>query len=217
MSQDFIDISMRVDSRTPQWPGSVAVRFEPALSIERGDPNNVTNLTMDLHTGTHVDAPSHFIAAGQTIDAVGLTPFVGDATVVDTGDAAELTREVLEAARIPAGVRRLLLRTANSALLPSAEFNPDFTALTPAAASWLVETHDLLSLGIDYLSVQPYSGSDDVHKTLLGAGVALIEGLDLRGVEVGDYELLCLPVNLVGVEAAPARALLRPRGAEVAA
>lgn len=210
MKSGFIDISMRVDSETPLWPGSVEVRFETARSIERGDSNNVTNLRMDVHTGTHVDAPSHFIAGGRTVDQVGLAPFVGHATVVNAGDSAELTREALEAAAIPLSVRRLLLQTANSTVAPGAEFDPDFTALSPEAASWLVERYDLLALGIDYLSVQPYSGSDDVHKTLLGAEVALIEGLDLRGVEPGDYELLCLPVNLVGVEAAPARALIRP-------
>jgi arylformamidase len=209
VTDQFIDISMRVDSSIPRWPGSPEVRFEHARSLDRGDSNNVTHLTMDVHTGTHVDAPSHFIGDGETIDLVGLAPFVGAAVVVDTGDARELTVDVLESAHIPSETRRVLFKTANSAQPPCSDFRREFTALTPEAAAWLVREFDLLSLGIDYLSVQPYSASDDVHKILLSARVGLIEGLDLRRVDPGTYELLCLPLNLIGVEAAPARALLR--------
>jgi arylformamidase len=200
---------MRVDPTTPVWPDSPRVDFARARSIERGDSNNVTHMALDVHTGTHVDAPSHFFDDGKTIDLVGLTPFVGPAVVVSTGDARDLTVDVLESAGLPADAQRLLLKTANSTHPPSSEFRRDFTAITPEAADWLVQNFELRSLGIDYLSVQPYFASDEVHTILLSAGIGLIEGLDLRGVDPGDYELLCLPLKLVGVEAAPARALLR--------
>jgi arylformamidase len=182
------------------------------MSIERGDAANVTQLSMDVHSGTHVDAPCHFIDTGQSIDELGLDPFVGPAVVLDTGPAKEIDGAVLDAAAIPPDTKRLLLRTVNSSQPARAPFREDYAALTLDGAEWLVDARDLELVGIDYLSIQRYTEPPDVHQTLLGSGLAILEGLDLRGVAPGAYELVCLPLRLIGVEGAPARAILMSRG-----
>jgi arylformamidase len=186
------------------------------LSIERGDEANVTQLSMDVHSGTHVDAPLHFVDVGRSVEELGLGPFVGPAVVLDTGAAKEITAAVLAAAAIPRGTRRLLLRTVNSAQPTQRPFREDYAALTLDGAQWLVESCDLELVGIDYLSIQRFTEPPDVHRTLLGSGLAILEGLCLQDVVPGAYELVCLPLRLLGVEGAPARAILMPPSPESA-
>jgi arylformamidase len=181
------------------------------MSISQGDDANVTQLSMDVHSGTHVDAPRHFIDHGETVEDLGLDPFIGPAIVLETGWAKEITASVLGAAMIPERTERLLLRTANS-LRPDlyrTPFDKDYAALTLDGAEWLA-SKDLRLVGIDYLSIQRYSESPDVHRTLLGAGVPVLEGLCLAAVAPGEYQLICLPMRLANVEGAPARAILLP-------
>jgi arylformamidase len=204
------DISLPLDSDLPTWPDSPGVLTTWRASIKRGDVANVTQLSMDVHSGTHVDAPCHFLDDGATVDDLGLAPFVGSAVVIDTGAAPEITAEVLSAASIPPDAQRLLLRTANSSQLSGAPFRDDYAALTLDGAQWLVDTCDLRLVGIDYLSIQRYTEPPDVHRTLLGSGLAILEGLCLKDVVPGAYELVCLPLRLIGVEGAPARAILMP-------
>ena len=186
------------------------------MAIARGDEANVSQLTMDVHTGTHVDAPRHFVADGAVVEQLGLDVLIGPALVIDTGSATEIGAEVLDALGLPR-LERVLLRTANSAnpRLYQAPFDEDYAALTLDGAEWLV-AHGVRLIGIDYLSVQRYALTKDIHRVILGAGIAILEGLDLRNVAAGDYELVCLPLRLDGVEAAPARAILlspEPRSA----
>jgi arylformamidase len=165
---------------------------------------------MDVHSGTHVDAPLHFLDGGATVDELGLAPFIGSAVVIDTGAALEINAEVLSAASIPPDAQRLLLHTANSSQQTPVSFREDYAALTLDGAQWLVDTCDLQLVGIDYLSIQRFTESSDVHRMLLGAGVAILEGLSLKDVVSGPYELVCLPLRLIGVEGVPARAILMP-------
>ena len=198
----------------PIWPGSPGVRATARMSIAAGDDANVSQLAMDVHTGTHVDAPHHFVDGAAAVEDLGLGPFVGPALVVDAGGDAEISAAVLDALQLPGGVERLLLRTANSARpdLYRTPFDPDYAALTLDAAQWLVERGDIRLIGVDYLSVQRYALPTDIHRVILGAGIAIVEGLDLHATAPGEYELVCLPLRLAGVEASPARAIMRPIG-----
>jgi arylformamidase len=208
----WYDISVALGDDLPVWPGSPGVSTTLRHSLARGDETNTSQLSLDVHTGTHVDAPWHFEAFGVSVEEMGLDPFIGPTVVIDTGSASEITAAVLSAAAIPEGTERLLLRTMNSARADTYRlpFDEDYAALTLDAAEWLA-TRDLCLLGIDYLSIQRYSAPPDVHRVLLGKGIALLEGLSLCHVAPGDYELICLPMRLLNVEGAPARAILLPR------
>jgi arylformamidase len=206
------DISVALDGGLPTWPGSPGVFTKLRMSIGRGDDANVTQLNIDVHSGTHVDVPRHFIDHGATLEEVGLVPFIGPAVVLDVGPGKEITASVLDAAMMPDGTERLLLRTANSSRVDTYQrpFDEDFAALTLDGAEWLAAKR-LRLVGIDYLSIQRYTEPPDVHRTLLGAGISIVEGLYLAKVAPGVYELICLPIRLVNVEGAPARAILIPQ------
>lgn len=211
MTQTFIDISWPLGPGTPIWPGSPGIETAAHLAIAHGDVANATRLTMDVHTGTHVDAPRHFVPDGVFLEELGLEPFVGDAYVARIGDAQEIDADLLEAAAVPHSTRRLLLRTSNSrdGSATTAPFRKDYAALTASGAEWVVG-RGLALIGIDYLSIQRYDDPPDAHEILLRAGVAILEGLDLSRVEEGPYTLICLPLRLQASEAAPARAILLP-------
>ncbi len=208
----WIDISVPVaEDGMPLWPGSKPVRFEKQLSLQRGDHADDTVLSMGIHTGTHVDAPSHFVPGTSTIDQLDLEVFVGPCWVADCRRCAKVGAEELRVAGIPAGTDRVLLRTDNDQKWgPS--FDPSFVGVSLDGAEWLVEQGVRL-LGVNYLSVQPYGDTNEIHRTLLRSGVPVVEGLRLDQVEPGPYALMCLPMKLVGIEGAPARALLFPAGA----
>jgi arylformamidase len=164
---------------------------------------------MSSHTGTHLDAPRHFFEAGLAIDGLDLRLLMGPARVCAFPHATtHLTADDLRPLEL-AGIQRLLLQTPNAALWEKTGFQTDYTALTESAAHLLVETGVRL-VGIDYLSVDAFERHDfPVHRILLGAGVLILEGLDLRAVPPGDYELLALPLLLEHGDGAPTRAILR--------
>jgi arylformamidase len=203
-----IDISMPLDHGIPVWPGSPGVSIEARLSTELGDESNVSTLTMDVHTGTHVDAPRHYLPIGSTLGEMGLNPFVGTADVVDLVDAEVIDESVLRET-VADDAQRILLRTRNSVIdgFREAPFRTDFAAITPDGARWLA-AREILLVGVDYLSVQVFGDPPDTHTSLLGARVSLLEGLVLNHVKPGRYMLVCLPLHLPGAEAAPARAVL---------
>jgi arylformamidase len=210
----ILDISVPVrPGTTPTWPGSPPIRFEPRLSLARGDSADDTTLTMNLHTGTHIDAPSHFLAGAKTVDAIALGALIGDCRVVSFEGRPVVTATDLEDADIPEGTTRLLLKTDNAQKW-SSDFDESFVGLDVDAAKWIV-ARGIELVGNDYLSVQPYRESDDVHRTLLGGEVVIVEGLDLSAAEPGPYVLVCLPLKLAGVEGAPARAVLLPPGTDI--
>jgi arylformamidase len=206
----LIDISMPVSSGTPAWPGSPGARTNQLKSLAAGDEANATLLEMDVHTGTHLDAPSHMLREGATIDEHSLDTGVGVATVADTGSARAIDAEVLANLGLPDDCRRLLLRTQNSRRPElQQQFSPDYAALTLSGAEWVVE-RGIALVGIDYLSIQLFDDPTETHHVLFRAGVTILEGLRLEAVEPGDYGLACLPLRVSGVEASPARAVLQP-------
>jgi arylformamidase len=197
----IIDISVPLREGMVTYPGDPVVRLERAASIADGDVVNLTRLDFGLHSGTHVDAPVHFIDDGTGVDEIPLEALVGPCHVVEVPDLSASS-----VATAPEGAERVLFKTPNSELWSRDEFSEDFAMLDGAAATLLVERGVRL-VGVDYLSV----GDEAAHRALLGAGVVPVEGLDLRGVEPGRYELVCLPIHIVGADGAPARAILVER------
>jgi arylformamidase len=201
------DVSVAINPSMPVYPGDPAVDIEQTQQIERGDVANVTRLSLGAHTGTHVDAPSHFIDGAMTVDQIPLNLLIGRVKVIEIPSAV-ITREVLEEFDFTEDAR-VLFKTRNSYLWNDKSFNAEFVYLTKDAAELLVE-NGIKVVGIDYLSVEKYNfSSPDVHRTLLGNGTIIIEGLNLSEVDAGDYEMICLPMKIEGGDGAPARVVLR--------
>lgn len=209
----IIDISLAIEPGMPVWPDDPPVEIESAGAVAAGDPANVSALRLGTHTGTHVDPPAHFFDGGPTVDQLDLDVLVGPATVLDlSGSAGPIGPEELGGAGLAATAERVLLRTANSDVWRRRPVRmPDrYVTLSPAGARWLVDRGVRL-VGADFLSVEaPVDGRYPVHELLLGAGVVLVEGLDLSGAPAGDYLLACLPLRVAGGDGAPARAVLLP-------
>lgn len=209
----IIDISVPVEKGMPLWPKSLKPHFKQVFSHRKGDLWTQTEINMDLHTGTHIDAPLHRIGGGATIDKLELKTMMGQAFVAYLLKVETITAEILENINLPKGISRLLFKTSNSKFWAKKEkkFQKKFIALTPDGAQWLAD-HDIRLVGNDYLSVGIFSdtGKDqaEVHRILLKKGIILLEGLNLSEVGQGVYQLICLPLKLVGTEAAPVRAVL---------
>ena len=206
----IIDISLPISSNLPVWPGDPAVVLEQVSSMDAGAHDNVSRLACSVHTGTHVDAPHHFLNDGRTIEFLSLDILVGPANLVQIPeDVLVVNADTLEKARIPSGTVRLLLKTSNSRLWERNEksFFTGFVGISEDGANWLVK-HNIKLIGIDYLSVAPYHQSIPTHRRLLEAGIIIVEGMNLNSVSPGFYTLYCLPLNLVGSDGAPARAIL---------
>lgn len=205
------DISLTISSRLPVWPGDPSVSIERVEKIEEGSNSNVSRMNMSVHTGTHVDAPFHFLGGDtMTVDALPLKILTGRAYVLHIPDQVDqIDAAVLEAAEIPPRTRRLLFRTRNSGYWARNEerFQEDFVGISEDGARFLVERGVKL-VGIDYLSIAPYKQSRPTHEILLQAGVVIVEGLNLAEISQGRYTLYCLPLKLAGSDGAPARAIL---------
>ncbi len=206
----IIDITMPIHpGLTPQWPGSPEIRLDFHKCIQNGDSVNDRNLFMNLHTGTHIEAAEHFIDQGATIDQFSIKPFWGDCFVADFSDQTEVNEFILQTIQIPSNIKRILFKTKNSEQ-QSNTFNPNFIALTKGGAEWLVRNEFIL-VGNDYLSIQAYKGNPDVHRVLMKNNIVILEGVVLSGIPQGVYELVCLPLKLLHVEASPVRALLKKK------
>jgi len=205
----WIDISIPIQEGMVNWPGDEPVRVETTHSLENGDSNNLSSISMSSHTGTHMDAPLHFIHGDKGIDELPLDIVIGRARIIEILDTESVKPGELSRHKIHGG-ERVLLKTYNSYHNWSIkEFNENFVHITVKAARYLAACGIKL-LGVDYLSVGGYKGNgDEVHKTLLEAGIWIIEGLNLSHVEPGKYDLICLPLKIVGADGAPARAILR--------
>ncbi len=205
------DISVSITPGMPVWPGDPAVDLWRFESMDEGSVANVSRLSMSVHTGTHVDAPIHFIAEGSAIESIPMETLVGPCQVVAMQPAGRhIGAEDLDGLVLPAGTERLLFKTTNSGIWGPGHtaFRSDFVALTADAAAWLVE-HSIRLVGVDYLSVEPVECAESpVHRALLGSGVVIIEGLNLTNVAPGEYTLVCLPLKLAGSDGAPARVIL---------
>lgn len=205
----WIDISRPIVAAMPVWPGTPQPVIERVQSMDRGDACNVSHLNLSAHTGTHMDAPFHFLKGGETIEALPLEAVLGPARVVEVPDPVSIRPE-----HLPPDLEqgeRILFKTSNGDLCwPLEHFVESFVYLSAAAARILAERRTRCA-GIDYLSVGGFHiDLVETHEILLSAGVWIIEGLDLRRVTAGRYELACLPLKLPGCDGAPARAALRP-------
>jgi arylformamidase len=205
---ELLDITVPVREGMPIYEGDPSVHLIAHQSMSAGDLADVSRLDFGVHTGTHVDAPRHFIAGAGGVETLPLDALLGPAWVADaTATTGDLDAAALDALAIPRGTERVLFKTGNGHLWALARFSPDFVGLLPEAAEWLV-SRGIRLVGIDYLSIAPSASPASTHRVLLKAGVVILEGLDLRGVEPGKYELCCLPMLLAGSDGAPARAVL---------
>jgi arylformamidase len=207
-SGKWIDVTVPLGSNLVRWPGDPPLELERISDFSRGDESTFSSIRMGLHTGTHVDAPLHFVHGGDTVIEMPLDVMVGPARVIECF-ADVISAEEIEAGHIESG-ERILFKTRNSALWEQGSgFREDFVHLSNEAARELAKRRPRL-VGIDYLSVSGYRKNEvEVHRTLLEAGIWIVESLDLSRVEPGWHQLLCLPLKIVAAEGAPARVLVR--------
>lgn len=207
------DVSVPISARTPTYPGDPGIEIQQWLSLANGDAANVSALCFGAHTGTHIDAPAHFISGAARLDSLDLDTLLGTVQVIEIpADALSIETSHL-ASQLIGGLERLLFKTRNSAFWgeTNGEFHSDYTYLAPEAAQQLVAAGIRL-VGIDYLSIEQFESEDfATHQILLANGVVIVEGLDLRQVAAGVYELICLPLKIVdgSGDGAPARVVLR--------
>ena len=209
MSADWIDVSLPVRDGMVHWPGDTPFERKMSLRIADGDLVNLSQITGSAHTGTHMDAPLHFIPNARSIDSMPLSATIGRARVIGIEDPEAIQVSELVRHKIAQG-ERILFRTVNSGRAWKTDsFEEDYVYINPEAAVYLAGI-GIQTVGVDYLSVGGFHfGNAETHRALLGAGIWVIEGLNLEDVEPGDYEMICLPLKLVGADGAPARAVLR--------
>ena len=207
--EGWIDVSVPLRSGMVRWPDNPPVEIERTLDVERGDVATVSRISMGSHTGTHMDAPLHFVRGGDGLDRMPLDATVGPARVIGIEDPVSVKREELEPYGIGRG-ERVLFKTRNSARRWWAEdFMEDFVYVSEGAALYLAEI-GVRTVGVDYLSVGGFfEDGVETHQALLGAEIWVIEGLNLSEVEPGEHELICLPLKVEDGDGAPARAILR--------
>jgi arylformamidase len=207
----WIDVSVPLTTGMAHWPGDPEPSFERISSIEQGADANVTLCRMAVHTGTHMDAPNHFLRSGSGIDDFPLEVGIGRAHVITM---PEEVRAIGDANLRDKGIRqgeRVLFKTRNSsARWDDRDFQADYTALNQSAAAFLQQAGVVL-VGVDYLSVGLHNADGpETHRTLLGAGIWIVEGLNLAAVRDGEYDMVCLPLRIQGCDGSPARVALRP-------
>lgn len=204
------DITVTITPQLPTWPGDPAIELERVDKIEDGANANVSRMSLGAHTGTHVDAPFHFLEDGTTVETLPLDVLFGSVQVIELEDRIDvITADVIQSAGLLPGVTRVLFKTRNSKIWArgETEFQTDFVGITADGAEYLVQKGIQL-VGIDYLSIAPYKNSRPTHQILLKAKVIIIEGVDLSQIRAGVYQLACLPLKLGGADGAPARTVL---------
>lgn len=204
------DVSLTIRSGMSVWPGDTTVELYRKEKIEEGGMCNNSNISMGVHTGTHVDSPYHFINDGFKVDQIPLDTIVGPVVVAEVPDSVDLIdAKAVKSLSLTNGVKRVLFKTRNSKIWSSSHevFHEDFVGVSADGAQVLVDLGIKL-VGIDYLSMAPFTASKPTHDIMLGAGMVLIEGLDLSKVAPGMYTLMCLPLKLKDTDGSPARVIL---------
>ena len=206
---NWIDISVPLSNGMVHWPGDAKFERLKTLALADGGQCNLSEIRLSAHTGTHMDAPLHYLENAPTIDTMPISATVGRARVIEIHDPSLIRVNELQPHRVTKG-ERLLFKTTNSRLCwKTPEFKTNFVHISPETARYLAET-GIRTVGIDYLSVgHAETGGDETHRILLAAGIWIIEGLNLENVAPGEYELMCLPLKIAGSDGAPARAVLR--------
>jgi len=209
MGKKWIDVSVTIKPGMAHWPDNPAIRVDRMLDMEKGDVCNVSVLSFGSHTGTHMDAPLHFLRNGKSLDKMPLDATIGPARVIEIKDKEAVKVEEIANQRIKPG-ERILFKTRNSKnAWKSDDFDKDFIYISKEAAVFLAKAK-VMTVGIDYLSVGGFfKDGKETHDALLSAGIWVIEGLNLAKIKPGKYELNCLPIKILNSDGAPARALLR--------
>lgn len=206
------DVTVPLSNELPTYPGDPGIEIRDWITLANGDPANVSVLNFGAHTGTHVDAPAHFIEGAKKVESLELDVLIGEAEVIAVPEDHRVIDEEFVTANCPPGTRRILFKTRNSEFWnePTPQFHTDFTYLDLRAAQVLVERGVKL-IGIDYLSIEKFESDNETHRALLSRGVVILEGLNLGEVPAGSYELICLPLRLRSDkgDGAPARVVLR--------
>lgn len=205
------DISLSISPDLVVWPDDPAIELGRRSKIEDGSVANNTHLQMSVHSGTHIDAPYHFLESGKTVEDISLDLMIGRVYVLHVPDIKIITKEILEKSPIPPRTKRILFKTDNSKIWESgisAEFKEDYVSLDVEAAKYMIQRGVKL-VGIDYLSISSFTDPVPTHKELLGAGIVILEGINLSAVSQGRYTLYCLPLKISGSDGAPARAILQ--------
>ena len=206
----LIDVSVPLEPSLASYPGNAPFTLEANKRLARGDSSNVSALHMSAHSGTHVDAPRHFFDEGLSTEALPLEMLIGRTRVIELRTRGGITADDLRTLDLAEDVR-VLIKTTNSRLWGDSSFHADYVGITESGARHLAD-RGVKVVGVDYLSVEVFkTPGAPAHHVLLGAGVIVIEGLNLRDVEPGVYDLICLPLLVVGSDGAPARAVLRSR------
>jgi len=209
----WIDVSVPVRNGMVQWPSDPAFksRLKKTIGDVNNSPCNLTYMNMSAHTGTHMDAPRHFVAEGATMETLPIDAVMGPCRVIEIKDPIAITAAELEQHDLKHG-ERILFKTHNSEhSWQTDDFDEDFIYIAQDGARHITE-RGVMTVGVDYLSVGGYRKDGvETHVELLGAEVWIIEGLNLSEIEPGEYDLACLPLKLVGSDGAPARAVLRRR------
>ena len=211
-----IDISLSIHPSMPVWPGDPHIDLHQVSTIANGDTSNVSQLTMSVHTGTHIDAPKHFIDSGLTVDQIPLEQLIGEVLVLEIDyDVDIISDHILQSHPNKAlleAATKVLFKTRNSNLWAEKPtvFDKNYVGIDTSGARYLQQLN-LDLIGIDYLSIAPFNETSSPHQILLSGGSVLLEGLNLSAVTGGVYELFCLPMNITGCEGAPARVMLIDR------
>jgi|SRR6202453_618017 arylformamidase len=205
----WIDISVPLRTGMVAWPGDEPFERTSTLEIAKGDECNLSQISATAHIGTHMDAPRHYLAGAAGIETMPIAASVGRARVIEIHDPEAIRTSELEPHRLSKG-ERVLFKTRNSEhCWKTDHFQKNYIFIAPEAAHYLAE-RGVQTVGVDYLSVGGFeSGGPETHRILLQAGIWIIEGLILEHVEPGEYELVCLPLKIIGGDGAPARAVLR--------
>jgi arylformamidase len=209
MSKPYIDISVPMYDGMVHWPGDPECRISLAVSMAGGAPCNLTQMSLSAHTGTHMDAPRHFVRDGRTMESVPMDAVIGPCRVIELKNRTAVTVEELKPHKLRKG-ERVLFKTRNSShSWKTAAFDEKFIYIPADTARYLVAC-GVRTVGVDYLSVGGYQKDGvECHQIMLGAEIWIIEGLNLSKVKPGKYELICLPLKILGADGAPARAILR--------
>lgn len=207
-NSSWLEASAPVKTGMLHWPGEPEVSIYKIASISKGDEANVSGMSMSVHTGTHMDAPYHFLNGGKDISKVPFEALIGRALVIDVKNPERVDVKDLEGYNIKPQSRVLLMTDNSRKEWFNREFSSDYVGLSARAAGYLAEKKVQL-VGIDFLSIGTYDEDADVHKTLLSQGIWIIEGLYMNNITEGLYDMICLPLRLIGSDGAPARAVLR--------
>jgi len=204
----YYDISVPYTAGMIQWPDNQPVKIKKLSSINSGNYCNESSLSINIHAGTHIDASYHFVKNGKSIDKIPLNRFTGPCYVTKKIKKNNITSGVLQSLNIPQQYKKILLKTENSDLWNSKNFNKSYTGLTPEGAEWLVKRKIEL-IGIDYVSIGKYDKTNiTTHQKLLSKNIIVIEGLNLSKIKPGKYNIIAFPLNIINCEGAPARVVL---------